>query len=95
MAEHIKKDIARKITQAGYFAIMVDETKDCSKNEQLSFVTRYVHGGTMKEEFIGFEKAEGLNADYMTLKIPEKLCNTAMTRSISISVLGNAMMEPV
>ena len=56
---------------------MVDETKHCSKSEQLSFVTQYVHGGTIKEEFIGFEKAEGLNADCMTLKIREKLCNTA------------------
>ena len=78
MAEHIKNDIAREISQAGCFAIMVDETKDCSKSEQLSFVTRYVHGGTIKEEFIGFEKAEGLNADCMTLKIREKLCNTAI-----------------
>ena len=35
-AEHIKKDIAREISQAGCFAIMVDETKHCSKSEQLS-----------------------------------------------------------
>ena len=63
MAEHIKKDIVREISQAGCFAIMVDETKDCSKSEQLSFATRYVHGGTIKEEFIEFGKAEGLNAD--------------------------------
>jgi len=54
MAEHIQKDIAREISEAGCFAIMVDETKDCSKREQLSFVTRYVHGGVIKEEFIGF-----------------------------------------
>ena len=78
MAEHIKKDIAREFSQAGCFAIMVDETKDCSKSEQLSFVTRYVHGGMIKEEFIGFEKAEGLKADCMNLKIREKLCNTAI-----------------
>ena len=77
-AEQIKNDIAREISQAGCFAIMVDETKHCSKSEQLSFVTRYVHGGTIKQEFIGFEKAEGLNADCMTLKIREKLCNTAI-----------------
>jgi hypothetical protein len=29
MAEHIQKDIAREISEAGCFAIMVDETKDC------------------------------------------------------------------
>ena len=78
MTEHIKKDIARKILQAGCFAIMVDETKDCSKSEQLSFVTRYVHGGTIKEEFIGFEKAGDRNADCMTLKLREKLYSTAI-----------------
>ena len=78
MAEHIQTDIAREISEAGCFAIMVDETKDCSKTEQLSFVVRYVHGGAIKEEFIGFEKAEGLNAESMTLTIREKLCNTAI-----------------
>ena len=51
---------------------------DCSNCEQLSFVTRYIHGGTIKEEFIGFEKAGRLNADRMTLKIREKACNTTI-----------------
>ena len=63
MAQHIKKDIVREILQAGYFAIMVDETKDCSKSEQHIFATRYVHSATTKEEVIEFGNAEGLNAD--------------------------------
>lgn len=78
MAEYIQKNIAAEISEAGCFAIMVDETKDCSKTEQLSFVIRYVHSGVIKEEFIGFEKAEGLNAESLTLKIREKLGKTTI-----------------
>ena len=60
MAENIKKDITREISQAGCFAIMVDGTKDCSKSEQLSFVTRYVHVGTIKKSSLDFRKQWGL-----------------------------------
>lgn len=51
MAEHIQNDIAREISETGCFAIMVDETKDCSKREQVSFVTRYIRGGAIKQEY--------------------------------------------
>ena len=92
MAEHINKYISREISQAGCFAIMVDETKDWSKSEQLSFVSRYIHGGAIKEEFIGFEKVDRLNADRMTLKNREKHCNT----SIDINqCVGQCYDEPV
>jgi len=78
MAELIQKEIASEIMEAGCFAIMVDETKDCAKKEQLSFVLRYVHRGTIKEEFIGFEQAEGLTANALTSKICEKLSSSGI-----------------
>lgn len=56
------KDISKEISDAGCFAIAVDESKVASKTEQLSFVIRYVYAGDIREEFIGFQKAEGLNA---------------------------------
>ena len=70
---------------------LVDETNDCWQ-EQLSFVVRYVHGGAIKEEFIGFEEAERLIVESMTLTIREKLCNTAIDIQ---KCVGRAMTERV
>ena len=78
MARSILKEIAEEVSEAGCFSIVVDETKDCSKTEQRSFVVRYVNQGTIKEEFIGFEKAEGLTADALTSKICEVLGRTGI-----------------
>jgi hypothetical protein len=35
-------EITKEIKEAEYFALLVDETKDLSKQEQLTFVLRYV-----------------------------------------------------
>lgn len=42
LAECTKQNILNKMTVLGAFAILVDETKDASKKEQLSFVLRFV-----------------------------------------------------
>lgn len=44
------------------FALMVDETKDISKTEQVSVVVRYYVRGAVFERFLGFRNAEQLNA---------------------------------
>ena len=38
----ILDEITKEINEAEYFALLVDETKDLSKQEQLTFVLRYV-----------------------------------------------------
>ena len=49
---------------------MVDETKDLSKQEQVSFVVRYVDGDTkpaaIKERFLTFHPAASLDAESLT-----------------------------
>ncbi|XP_060836299.1 zinc finger MYM-type protein 1-like [Rhopalosiphum padi] len=42
LAECTKQNILNKMSLLGAFAILVDETKDASKKEQLSFVLRFV-----------------------------------------------------
>jgi hypothetical protein len=51
------------ISQAGYFSIQVDETKDISKKEQISIVLRYFLNGEIREEFLHFKEADGLDAE--------------------------------
>ena len=59
MRVNIKEDI----DSAGYFSIQVDETKDVSKKEQISLVVRYFLGGEVREEFLHFKEAVGLDAE--------------------------------
>ena len=54
----IQKQIAKKITEAKYFSILVDETMDISKVEQLSICVRYAEEEnsifSLKEDFLSF-----------------------------------------
>ncbi|KAL4153302.1 hypothetical protein QTP88_001153 [Uroleucon formosanum] len=47
----VLETIAKEVKEAKYFAILVDETKDISKTEQLSIMVRYYHNNTMNERF--------------------------------------------
>ena len=49
---------------AGYYSILADESRDCGKDEQMSFVVRYVESdGSIHEHFMTFIHAKGLNAE--------------------------------
>lgn len=58
----VRSSIISEVTQSEAFSIMVDETKDSSKKEQMSFVIRYYHNGSIVESFLTFEAAECLDA---------------------------------
>lgn len=44
-----------ELQSCNYFALIVDETKDISKIEQLSVVVRYYIKGSIHERFMGFK----------------------------------------
>ena len=47
--------VVRKIKENQFFSILADEASDCSNQEQLSLVIRYVDGDcVIREEFLGF-----------------------------------------
>lgn len=54
--------ISDEVRQAEFYGIMVDETKDITKQEQLSVVVRYYLNGTVFERFLGYTSAENLDA---------------------------------
>jgi hypothetical protein len=59
MAKVVRSQIREDISQAGYFFIQVDETKDISKKEQISIVLCYFLNNEIREEFLHFKEAYG------------------------------------
>ena len=85
MAEMIRKEISMEIMEAEHFALMVDETKDVSKQEQLAIVVRYLHQQTIHEEFLDFTAAEGLDAESLLKKIMESLAKCSIDQNTCIA----------
>lgn len=77
MANMIRSEISDEVKVSKHFALLVDETKDVSKTEQISVVVRYMYQGKIYESFLGYTAAEGLNAPALLVKIKETLsqCN--------------------
>lgn len=84
IANMIRKAISSEVMEAEHFALMVDETKDVSKQEQLSIVVRYMHQEKIHEEFLDFTAAEGLDADSLLNKILETLASCGIDHNACI-----------
>ena len=48
----IRKKICNEVREAGAYSILCDEIKDCSKQEQLSLILRYVDNKAVIHEHI-------------------------------------------
>ena len=57
-----------EILNAGAYTILADETKDCSKKEQLAIVVRYVDVEAVKlfEHFLTYVEATALDASSLS-----------------------------
>lgn len=79
-SEQVRCFIKCEVHDAKYFTVLADETKDISKQEQLSIAFRYVKGGKTIERFVGYTLAKDLTAkslaDYITLKMSQLQLNT-------------------
>ena len=67
--------ITAEVHEAGKYTIIVDETKDVSKREQLSIALRYCHNSNVCERFVGFFHAAELNATALSEFILAKLAD--------------------
>lgn len=63
MSNMIINNIFSEINESMYFPIMVDETKDIRKTEQLSIVVRYYYKEESKERFLDFTPLKDLNVN--------------------------------
>lgn len=77
----VRNIICSGVREAGFFSLLADETKDCSKREQISIVLRYVdNAAVIHEHFLTYVEAAGLTADKLTEYIT--------------SVLGQFRLDP-
>ena len=59
--------ICSGVREAGFFSLLADETKDCSKHEQILIVLRYVDNAVIiHEHFLTYVEAASLTADKLT-----------------------------
>ncbi|KAH6926662.1 hypothetical protein HPB50_021177 [Hyalomma asiaticum] len=65
--------IKEEMKSSQCFALIVDETKDLSKTEQLSVVVRYYLNGAVFERFLGFRNAVQLDAKSLLSYVKETL----------------------
>ena len=75
MGEMVQNIICSKIQEAGLFSILVDESKDCSKKEQLTLILRCINPkeATIHEYFLTFVEATTLDANGLTQYIVNTL----------------------
>jgi len=67
LASNVTKSIIKNIKVAGIYSILIDETQDLSRHEQVSFVIRYVDNNlNPHENFIGFYKTDRTDAESLT-----------------------------
>lgn len=75
MGEMVQSIICCKVREAGLFSILVDETKDISKKEQVTFVLRCIDPkeATIHEYFLAFVEATSYDAKSLTQYIVDTI----------------------
>ena len=73
MADMVRNKIALEVRDSVQFAVMVDESKDCRKIEQVSLVLRYFNKNAVCEAFLGFFPAHDLTAEGLSQLILDNL----------------------
>ena len=71
MAGIVQRRISTDVRKAGIYSILADETKDCSKKEQLSIVLRYVdlESATIHKRFLTYVEAKHMDAEALATYI--------------------------
>ncbi|KAG0413647.1 hypothetical protein HPB47_009203 [Ixodes persulcatus] len=88
---HFKKDV----DSAQFFALMVDESHDISKTQQLFVVLRYFLNGSVYERFLGFKSAKMLDAAPLYRYIKESLwrCGILLENCIAQMYDGSSVLS--
>jgi len=63
-----------QLIKLGFFSILADESKDCSKKEQLAIILKYVDdSATQIEHFLAYVEVKSLDAEGLASDILETL----------------------
>ena len=97
MAGMVQKEICCKIQEAGVFSVLGDESKDCTKKEQLTIALRCVDPKekAVCEYFLTFVEAASLNAERLTEYIVDtrKKHQLELTQIVSQAYDGASVMS--
>ena len=76
LSKKVVHTICQQVKQAGFHSIIVDESRDASKQEQMSFAVRYIDmtDGRVHEHFLTFIQAEKLDALSLFSYIKQLIC---------------------
>ena len=85
LAQSVLESIINEVRVARYYTILVDETKDISKKEQLTLILRYVLNGVVHERFISYSYCEELHAAAITSYIYDALTGIGLSIANCVS----------
>ena len=69
LADMVRDEVIEEVKSSKFFSILVDVSKDISKNEQISIVLRFVSKNKIQECFLDLKKAHGLDAKSLSGEI--------------------------
>ena len=87
MASLVQKQICADVKKAGLYSILADETKDCSKREQMAIVLRYVdiETGSILERFLTYVEVVSLDAQGLSTYILDTLKHFGLDSTCIVS----------
>ena len=87
MGDIVQAKVCADVNKAGMYSILADETKDCSKVEQLAIILRYVdlESATVHERFLTYVEAKCQNAESLATYILSTLNKHKIDTSAIIS----------
>ncbi|XP_063765900.1 zinc finger MYM-type protein 1-like [Eleginops maclovinus] len=85
MASMVREQVSNEVKLGEHFALMVDETKDVSKKEQISVALRYLNNDMIHEEFLDFISAEGLDAESLHKSVKQTLAKCSIDKHACIA----------
>ena len=97
LAQIIRKEITNELYASVNFSLIVDESKDISKKEQLSVVVRYLFSNSIHEEFLDFIQLHKLDAASLKDKLAEilKSCEIDPNNCVGQTYDGASVMSGV
>ncbi len=89
------KRICEEARNSQYFGVIMDETSDISRSEQVAIVLRYCVNGVTKERFIGFHAVSDTTGEslYYLLKSVLETCGLDVTKLVGQAFDGAANMS--
>ncbi len=77
----ISEEIVRRLKEAKFFAVIVDETPDTSHKEQLSITVRYVYEVDVEERLLALRTVDETSSEVLF----ETLCTVLQSHGIDLS----------